>query len=151
MTFSSAAFPNPPAIQLANAIDAALARSPQHTRQEWTLQRWVGITDRTLREWRAGDRHTAKFNVADRVLCGLNLNWWEVWNEQTIRIPALTVRTYKPPFKVVQEPGEEWPRFLDGGLRAYSYGDLGPDHELMGKVAFAFTGEGMGEQLELVA
>jgi hypothetical protein len=110
MTFSSAAFPNPPAIQLANAIDAALARNPQHTRQEWTLQRWVGITDRTLREWRAGDRHTAKFNVADRVLCGLNLNWWEVWNEQTV-----------------------------------------DDPEVLNRIAFAFTGEGMGEQLELVA
>jgi hypothetical protein len=151
MTFSSAAFPNPPAIQLANAIDAALARNPQHTRQEWTLQRWVGITDRTLREWRTGDRHTAKFNVADRVLCGLNLNWWEVWNEQTVRISVLTVRTYKPHLKMVQFPSEDWPRFVDGALKEYEYGDLGPDFSLLNRIAFAFTGEGLGEQLELVA
>jgi hypothetical protein len=120
MTFSSRAFPNPPAIQLANAIDAALARHPQHTRQEWVLQRWIGITDRTVREWRTGERKNAKFNVADRVLCGLRLNWWEVYNEQTVT------------------------KFNDDG-------ELVPDRDLLNLIAFAFTGEGLGEQLELVA
>lgn len=41
----------------------------------------LGISDRNLRAWRDGERDSVQFDVADRILVGIDLLWWEVWKE----------------------------------------------------------------------
>lgn len=41
----------------------------------------LGISDKTLREWRAGARPSVQFDLADRILTRLGWLWWDVWQE----------------------------------------------------------------------
>jgi hypothetical protein len=110
----------------------------------------LGIADKTLRAWRIQERETVQFDTADKILCGLGLHFWDVWNEQTTRKWALTVRVYRPPNKWSPDKRAKRPRGRES-VRAYFYGDLGPDLEAIARAELAFTGEGSGEQLELAA
>lgn len=51
----------------------------------------AGISDRTLRDWRAGTRKTAKFDTADRILIRLSLFWWEVWTSDNCTAAELAL------------------------------------------------------------
>lgn len=42
----------------------------------------AGIVSRTLYAWRVGERRFARFDVADRVLIGLDALWWDVYDPQ---------------------------------------------------------------------
>jgi hypothetical protein len=39
----------------------------------------IGISSRSLERWLGGARTMVQFEVADRVLTALELNWWDVW------------------------------------------------------------------------
>jgi hypothetical protein len=39
----------------------------------------LGISSKTLREWRDGSRPTARFDVADRIVTRAEACWWDVW------------------------------------------------------------------------
>ena len=39
----------------------------------------LGISDRTLRAWRVGDRRSVRLDLADRILLELGLLWFDVW------------------------------------------------------------------------
>jgi hypothetical protein len=45
-----------------------------------TVCEWLGITSKTLREWRSGVRTTARFDTADRIVTRAEACWWEVWS-----------------------------------------------------------------------
>jgi hypothetical protein len=40
---------------------------------------WLGITSKTLREWRQGVRTSARFDTADRIVTRAEACWWEIW------------------------------------------------------------------------
>jgi hypothetical protein len=44
-----------------------------------TVCEWLGITSKTLREWRQGVRTTARFDTADRIVTRAEACWWEIW------------------------------------------------------------------------
>lgn len=41
-----------------------------------------GIRDRLWRDWKAGTSRRVTLDVADRVMLGLGVLWWEVWDPQ---------------------------------------------------------------------
>ena len=75
------AFPALPALPLARAVERML--DPVQTREDACQA--FGISAKTLSEWLRGRRPTAEFNTADRVLCSIELNWWEVWTPENTR------------------------------------------------------------------
>jgi transcriptional regulator with XRE-family HTH domain len=75
------AFPALPALPLALAVERML--DPVQTREDACQA--FGISAKTLSEWLRGKRLTAEFNTADRVLCSIELNWWEVWTAENTR------------------------------------------------------------------
>ena len=77
MGYPSRTFPNPPARQLSEAIERA--KRPHEKLID--VARRAGISDRTRREWVTEARTTVQFNMADRVLTRLGLEWWDVWTE----------------------------------------------------------------------
>ena len=89
---------NLPAKPLANVIERYVNR-----RQALLLTRGVpkgesreviceelGITSRTLRDWRSGGRRYVRAGAADVVLTALGLHWWDVWHcdEHATRQPG---------------------------------------------------------------
>jgi hypothetical protein len=73
------AFPSLPARPLGLALERAL--DPDRPVDEECEN--LRTSSRSLREWVTGTRELVQFNTADKVLCALGLNWWEVWNEKT--------------------------------------------------------------------
>jgi hypothetical protein len=41
----------------------------------------IGVESRRLSDWRTGKHKMVHFDVADRALLGLDLHWWDVWEE----------------------------------------------------------------------
>jgi hypothetical protein len=77
------AFPSLPARPLGLALERAL--DPDRPVDEECEN--LRTSSRSLREWVTGTRELVQFNTADKVLCALGLNWWEVWNEKTVSDP----------------------------------------------------------------
>lgn len=55
------------------------ALETQLTREEACEK--VGVTTRMLNHWERGTYDAVRFDVADRVLIALGLNWFDVWTE----------------------------------------------------------------------
>lgn len=73
-----------PAAPLAAAVTRFIALSDQDTED---VCKRAGIDDRVLRSWRNSEYGNARFDVADRVLVGLDFLWWEVYDPQ--RFPGI--------------------------------------------------------------
>lgn len=73
-----------PAAPLAAALRDYLSRNVSMEHGGKMVTRHVllgmGIQQRTYYAWCAGERASARFNVADAALLGMNLNWWDVWD-----------------------------------------------------------------------
>ncbi len=94
----------------------------------------LGVSPRLVDSWSEGVRRVA-LSRADHVLLTLDLLWFDVWNEETVRLPIIEVRTYKrqrlkPNGRRYREPG-----------RTVGYGDRGPDHRMLAAIEAAWTGE----------
>lgn len=55
------------------------------------ITRSLGVNDRRLYSWRSGEVPDITLVKADEFLVDAGIPWWEVWNERTVRIPALSV------------------------------------------------------------
>lgn len=58
----------------------------------------LGVSPRNVFAWRTGEREFVQVHVADRVLTRSGVNWWDVWNEDTVPAETLTrvVRVFEP-------------------------------------------------------
>jgi hypothetical protein len=92
----------------------------------------IGVSERAVTAWRTGERH-ASWDAADKVLVALDLQWWDVWNEDTVRTPAVVVRERIPHRK---KGCVYWET-----RRLIPYGDLGPDEAELRRIAHDFAGE----------
>lgn len=131
-------------------------------RREVTCKR-LGTTEKTVRSWVNGERDSVQFDKADVVLSRADWFYWDVWNEDTVRVPALRVVSYTP-----KGPPASRERVVecDCGCPAVTFhyrnptrtacvelGDLGPDLDTLRLVERAFTGDGStieDEQLTLM-
>lgn len=175
-------FPALPARPLALAIEASDARRRQEFFAGFTfgMEAFTGFdyttegdavgvgggdrsSHRMVYAWKLGERVDVQFDVADRALTRGRWLWWEVWNEETVRLPALTVhvRRRRARMRGNQETqpvrAEET---LQGWRLRYSmyataerhpYGDLGPDLETLARVEHTFTCIGIEEGCETCA
>jgi hypothetical protein len=130
-------FPDLPAWPLMQMLTRRV--DPDGT-DERTFREIYGTSQKTLREWVTLRRTHVEFLTADRVLCANDWHYWDIWTEETTRVWALEVRVYRPPGKVKLEKRAKKPRGREI-VRAYLYGDLGPDFEALDDVEYAFTGE----------
>lgn len=78
----------------------------------------AGLQERTVYGWRVGERQKVSLTTADKVLTRLDLLWWEVWNEETTRLP-LRAHTYG-----FNRKGKR----VRLSTKAYNL-DIGPDRE----------------------
>lgn len=78
MTVEGEMMPTLPALPLAEAIGRALRRRPDSTVE--TVCGEIGIPARTYTAWRAGERQSVQFDVADRVLTRLGLLWFDAYD-----------------------------------------------------------------------
>jgi hypothetical protein len=139
-------FPSVPSWPLVRALERAANEEESAT----AVCRRIGISERLYRDWRnrAGSG-VCDFNSADKVLQALDLLWWEVYTEDTLRRYAITVGVYsRKAVGTIKRRRRAWFR-----MRATVAVDLGPDLETLAMVRYAFTGEYAddGEQLELAA
>lgn len=68
-----------PAAPLAETLESIIAREGEYARER--ICEAAGIAPRNLFGWTSGERKRVQFDVADRVLTRLGLNWWDVWDE----------------------------------------------------------------------
>lgn len=92
----------------------------------------VGVHDRRLRAWRVGESPGVSLLKADEVLTALGRFWWEVWTEETVRLPLLEAVSYS--FEVKGGKVRRVRR------RARRYGDAGPDLETLEAVRRLWEG-----------
>ena len=123
-----------PSAQLAAAIDRRASRSDLPAVCEL-----AGVHERQVTRWRRQEQPDIPAAVADQVLVGLDLLWWDVWNENTVRKPAIVVRTYSRKQKVSH--GQRKP--FRQCTRTIPYGDLGPDVATLDEIGRVFTGEAL--------
>jgi hypothetical protein len=81
----------------------------------------IGVNERTVYAWRHGERRRLRFYNALEVVDRLGLLWGDVWNDETVRRPALLAMVYVRSRRL--RSGLHLRR-----LRTVPYGDLGPDH-----------------------
>ena len=83
----------------------------------------LGLNERIHYGWRNGDRPTLGIDRADEILTRAGLFWWDVWNEDTVRRPVLTVTTYVRQTKMSRGR----PYGCRATKRVVRYGDQGTD------------------------
>ena len=87
--------------------------------------------------------------MADQVLTGLDLFWWEVWTEATVREPLFVVTTYSHAIKKDKYGRLRMRRVKS---RTIPYGDLGTDYWRLREIELLVTAEGVeDEALEMAA
>lgn len=130
-------------LQLARVIDAEAARDAVDDEAGGAGRLGIvtarcGISDRYVYAWRSGTRPRVGIGVADRVLTGLDLLWWDVWNEDTVRVPLVLAHLYRPHTKRSKRTGEPL-TYWDRGERGY--GDAGPDLAALAAIETAWEGD----------
>ncbi len=123
-----------PARQLATACDEYVAREVRLGNEDALGRLFAHMTveagQRALYAWRSGERVSVSLDEADAVLVALGLLWWDVWNEDTVRLWEYTfVR------KRWSRSRKRWER-----TRSWTVGDRGPDLEELERVRVAFEG-----------
>lgn len=96
----------------------------------------AGIEERSVTAWRRGER-SVSMEVADTVLTRLDLLWWEVWSEGSVRVPLFEVNVFAWQMKSLR--GRRVRTRVR--LRCVPYGDLGPDEQKLREVEGLMTGE----------
>jgi hypothetical protein len=97
----------------------------------------IGFQERQVSRWRNGELATVSADDADRVMTALDLFWWEVFTEDTVRLPVLVVTTYQHAKKNVR--GKT--KVVRNKMRTLPYGDQGPDHERLSQIRALMSGE----------
>jgi hypothetical protein len=98
----------------------------------------VGVAERVARRWARG--LGVSLSAADLVLTRLGLAWWEVWSEETVRLPIFVVGVYGPR---ITKRRNGTRRIVRERARLIPYGDLGPDQEELRRIEALMTGEEM--------
>lgn len=107
---------------------------PSHGRRFGAVCARAGMHTRVVYAWSSGERDASLVDV-DRVLFRLGLEWWNVWDETSVRKPILVVHCYRMLVKHPRRgPYRCW-------VRAVPYGDLGPDMVELKRVEMVMTGE----------
>jgi hypothetical protein len=104
----------------------------------------AGIPERVLARWVLGEQGgNVDIVMADQVMTRLDLFWWEVWTEESVREPLFVVTTYRIEAKR-DKAGEYKRRRIK--YRTVPYGDLGTDFWRLREIGSLMTGgldEGM--------
>ena len=111
----------------------------------------AGVAVRMITAWRAGERDRIAPDMADQVLTGLDLFWWEVWTTETVREPLFVVTTYNHAVKK-DKRGRPCRRRVK--VRTIPYGDLGTDFYRLREIELLMTAvddEFADEDLEMAA
>jgi len=87
--------------------------------------------------WRSGTRPKVSLSQADQVLTRLDMLWWDVWNETTVRTPIIRVLLYSQRTK--RHPNGHTNRVIERGLR--DYGDRGPDLHTLNTIRNIWEGD----------
>jgi hypothetical protein len=131
-----------PARPLADALERIVAResrSPHinqdHARHALCMR--IGYTERHLWAWTHGERPGVNLETVDKVLTYSDLLWWEVWNEDTVRVPVLVVTVHGPQRKL--QRGRR--RVYRVKTRTIPYGDRGPDRAKLREIEALMTGK----------
>jgi hypothetical protein len=134
--------PTLPGLPLAAAVERMVRRAvmaengpgpvEDRERSGWGDEtcRQLGISPRAFFRWRRG--LNVELGPADAVLTRSGLNWWDVWNEDTVRRPVLTVVVAKRSRK------KKTGRLYWETTHRLPYGDQGPDFEVLARVAAVF-------------
>lgn len=124
-----------PAKPLADAIWKIAARSDLKS----TCRR-AGIPERVVTRWTLGECNgQVEICDADRVMTRLDLFWWEVWTEDTVREPLFIVTTYHTYMKRDHVGGQYKRRRIKD--RSIPYGDLGTDFWRLREITGLMSGE----------
>lgn len=84
----------------------------------------IGIDPRQIYRWGIGECPMVTLEIADLVMTRLGLLWWDIWNEDTVRCPHITVLLRKVQRKKHTGKG----RHYDAVIRSERYyGDAGTD------------------------
>lgn len=129
-----------PSLALGLAVDALIARKARWFDPYYTYQALcerAKIQERVLYGWPRGERPEIGLDMADRVLMHAGLFWWEVWTEETVRVPLLVVTTYAPQTKHIRGGGRKRFRVK---VRTIGYGDAGPDHARLAEIHSLMVG-----------
>lgn len=109
----------------------ALVGEPVQAMTEAQICEATGVLPRHVYAWRIGERG-ASLDAADRVLIALDLEWEDIWNEDTVRVPLLEVRSYS----YVSKKGARYRTLHHTRL----YGDRGPDLAELERVSALMEG-----------
>ena len=121
-----------PSAPLVAVIDRAAARTDIPT-----VCDLLGLHERQASRWRRGEQPAIPFDVADQVMTTMDVLWWEVWNEDTVRKPVLVVRLYQRKTKLSHG------RHVSFRVctRTIPYGDQGPDRATLAEIDRMMSGE----------
>ena len=148
-----------PSMPLANAVQAVVDRrtremnwpfvatGSQHYCSEMVCEE-AGCTSRNLRRWQAGHQPTVRLDTADTVLTNLDLLWWDVWNEQTVRRPLLTVMLRRKRLKRNCN-GHMSVKCTERGEK--HYGDAGTDWDLLAQIELMWCGDPVQGEFDQLA
>jgi hypothetical protein len=120
----------------------------------------VGLKERTVYGWRIGEREETRLSRAEDVMTHVGLEWWDVWNEDTVHKYVFRAVVYKNakarrtgplgPWNAetiplwIKKPGDLKLRPVGikrVRLESTRYVDLGPDHEELKQIAENFEGK----------
>jgi hypothetical protein len=99
----------------------------------------LGVPERIVYRWRRGESTTVSLDQADRVLIALDLLWWDVYDESTVRRPLIEAHVVGFRRRAAYRGGPVRPYRERRGTRRY--GDAGPDLEALERVRRAFEGD----------
>ena len=83
-----------PAAPLCEAIHRAKRRRRGETAEG--ICKEIGLTSRHLRRWEEGWCPTVSLDTFDTICTRLHMLWFDVYNEDTVRKPVVTVQMYQP-------------------------------------------------------
>lgn len=98
----------------------------------------ASVQERAVHRWRTGGVKTIDSIEADAILTALDLFWWEVWCEETVRRPLFVVHVYARQMKKTTN-GAWRPRRIK--TQRLPYGDQGPDVESLAEIAARMSGQ----------
>lgn len=117
---------------LAAVVYAAAERnSITHSRVGVLCER-IGVFQRDVARWKTGESD-ATLRQVDLVLTRLGVMWWDVWTEETVRIPRIEARVYR--WRMIRSKRRLY------CVRKCRYGDAGPDRKQLARIAGVLDGE----------
>lgn len=102
-----------------------------HAHGVMSIYERIGTPARRVFGW--ADGFGVTWPKADEVLTRMGLLWWDVWNEDTVRLPVIVARVYGRH----RHQGRAARRVL---YRTVPYGDQGPDRAALERVRAIMEG-----------